>query len=133
MMGQSNEDLIRQVYTTFGAGDIAGFFELLTDDFEWHMAGQFPLAGDYRGTDEMAGLFAKIFELLGPNGTLLLEPEHIFTNDEYAVGLIRYKARRGDDKAMDMRNVHVWRVRDGKVAEYWFHPSDLHVVESFWN
>jgi hypothetical protein len=88
-----------------------------------------PLPGDLH----MLTLLRAYYSAVDPNGTLLLEPEHIFTNDEYAVGLIRYKARRGDDKAMDMRNVHVWRVRDGKVAEYWFHPSDLHVVESFWN
>lgn len=131
-MAHPNEDLLRKAYSAFATGDIAALFGLFAEDFQWHMAGQFPLAGDREGVDEIKGLFGKIFQLLGPEGIFELEPEEILANDKYAVSLVHYKGRRGD-KVLDMRNVHVWRVNEGKLAEYWFHPSDLRAVERFWS
>lgn len=128
----SNEALLRQAYAAFAIGDIAALFALFADDFQWHMAGQFALAGDYKGVEEVKGLFGTIFELLGPDGILELEPEEILVSGEYAVSLVHYTGRRGD-KALNMRNVHVWRVTAGKLAEYWFHPADLRAVERFWS
>ncbi len=127
-----NEDLLRKVYVAFATGDLATLVGLFTDDFEWHMAGQFPLAGDYKGAEEVKGLFSKIFELLGPDGSLQLDPEEILANDDYAMALVHYIGRRGD-KVLDMRNIHVWRVAGGELAEYWFHPRDLRAVETFWS
>lgn len=127
-----NEDLLRKVYAAFATGDLAALFALFAEDFEWHMAGQFPLAGDYKGAEEVKGLFGKIFQLLGPDGSLQLAPEEILANDDYAVALVHYIGRRGD-KALDMRNIHVWRVAGGELAEYWFHPRDLRAVEIFWS
>lgn len=131
-MAHLNEDLLRKVYATFARGDLTALLGLFSEDFQWHMAGDFPLAGEYKGHDEVKGLFQKLFELLGADGFLQLEPEQICADDEYVMSLVRYNGRRGD-KVLDMRNVHVWRVEQGKVSEYWFHPEDLHAVERFWS
>lgn len=129
---QVNEALLQKAYAAFAMGDVAALFALFADDFQWHMAGQFPLAGDYNGIEEVQGLFGTIFALLGPDGSLQLEPEVIVASGQYAMTLVHYNGRRGD-KILDMRNVHVWRVAQGKLAEYWFHPADLHAVERFWS
>jgi hypothetical protein len=28
--------------------------------------------------------------------------------------------------------VHVWHVRDGKLAEAWARPTDQHLLDEFW-
>jgi hypothetical protein len=33
---------------------------------------------------------------------------------------------------VDVPVVHVWHVRDGKLAEAWAHPTDQHLLDEFW-
>lgn len=132
MMGHPNEELLRAGYAAFARGDVDAVLESFSPDIEWHVPGNYPLAGDYKGIDEVRGFFGALFELLGPDGSLQLEPKDILANDEHAVSLMYYQARRGN-RTLDTIIVHVWRVDGGKLAEYRAYPQDLHVVEEFWS
>jgi hypothetical protein len=33
---------------------------------------------------------------------------------------------------VDVPVVHVWHVRDGKLAEAWAHPTDEHLLDENW-
>lgn len=131
-MGHRNEELLRAGYAAFARGDLDAVFELFSPDIEWHVPGEFPLAGDYKGTEEVRRFFGRLFELLGADGSLQLEPKDILANDEHAVSLMHYQGRRGE-RTLDTTIVHVWRVDDGQLAEYRAYPKDLHIVEDFWS
>jgi ketosteroid isomerase-like protein len=47
------------------------------------------------------------------------------------VALLRVTAQRGP-RTVDVPVVHVWHVRDGKLAEAWAHPTDQYLLDEFW-
>jgi ketosteroid isomerase-like protein len=127
-MAHPNEALTRKGYEAFGAGDLDTLRELFDPNVVWHLAGRGPLAGDYRGVDEVFGVFAKTVELTG--GTFNLEVHDVLANDEHAVALVVARGQR-DGKSLEDRQAHVLHVKDGKVTEFWGHAWDQYAVDDF--
>ncbi len=109
---------------------MAAIAELFADDTVWHVPGNSPLAGDYRGRDSVLAYFGKSVELTG--GTLKVEVHDILANDEHGVALTHDTAQRGG-KSLDDNAVQVFHIRDGKVVETWFHPGDQATTDEFWS
>jgi ketosteroid isomerase-like protein len=129
-MAHPNEENLRKGYEAFGRGDIDTVMTLLTDDIQWHVPGRNPLSRDYSGKEEVGGFFAKMMELT--DGTFRVEVHDVLANDEHGVGLLRLSAQR-DGKTLQVNDVHVWHVRDGKFSEFWAQPSDQYGFDEFWD
>lgn len=129
-MAHPNEDLVRRGYEAFGKGDMDKLNELLSDDIVWHVPGNNPLSGDYKGKEAVFGLFGKIMELSG--GTLRQDIHDVLANDEHAVVLVVAHAERQGKKLED-RQVHVLHIKDGKATEFWNHFGDQSGVDNFWS
>src|SRR6266511_3374360 len=89
-----------------------------------------PAGGDYKGIDQVMGLFARLFELTG--GTFRLEVHDVLANDEHGVVLATAKAEKGG-KTLSDNGVQVFHLRDGKVTESWLHPSDQYEADEFFS
>ena len=59
----ANVQVARRGYEAFSRGDMATVRELLADDVEWHVGGNNPISGDYKGKDAVFGFFGKLMEL----------------------------------------------------------------------
>lgn len=129
-MGHPNEELLRNGYAAFEKGDLDTLRDLFTDEIVWHSPGKGPLAGDYRGLDEVFGLFGKVVELSG--GTYRNDLHDILANDEHAVALITAHAER-EGKTLDNKQTHVFHVRGGKATEVWLDIGDLYANDEFWS
>lgn len=129
-MAHPNEELLRRGFDAFGSGDMATIAGLFADDIAYHFPGRSPLAGDYKGRDEVLAFFAKTMELTG--GTFRLETHDILANDEHGVALSRATAQRGGKK-LTQNGVDVFHIRDGKVTESWIHPGDQAAADEFWS
>ena len=129
-MSHPNEDLIRRGYEAFSNGDLDTLREVFADDILWHAPGRNPLAGDYKGMEEVFGFFASVAEMTG--GTFSLEIHDVLANDEHAVVLAVARGAR-DGKRFEDRAVHVWHVEGGKAKEFWGHPGDQYAVDEFWS
>jgi ketosteroid isomerase-like protein len=127
-MAHPNEDLYRQGFEAFQKGDTETLKNHFTDDIVWHVAGRGPFAGDHKGWEEVIGLFGRQMEATG--GTLKLELHDLFADDEHAVALVRTTAER-NGKRLDDSGVHVVHIRDGRLAESWFHVMDQYRVDEF--
>jgi ketosteroid isomerase-like protein len=130
-MAHPNEEIVRNGYAAFLGGDLAALNDLFDDDIVWHAPGRHPLAGDFRGKDEVFGTFAKLFELT--EGTFSLEIHDVLADDEHAVVLTRATGRRPDGRTLDDASVQVFHMKDGKVTEQWLHPGDVYAGDEFWN
>ena len=64
-------------------------------------------------------------------GTFRADVHDVLGDDEHVVGLLRVSAQR-DGRSLDMPVVHVWHVREGKLAELWIHPQDQYAIDEFW-
>jgi len=120
---------IREAYDAFARGVMAALAEYFTADVVNHVAGQHQLAGDFKGHEEVFGHFGKLAELAG--GTMKMDVHDVLGSDDHAVGLISYNARR-EGRVIDMNEVHVFHMRDGKVAEMWAIEQDQERAKEFW-
>lgn len=128
MAEHPDAELLRQAYAAFSRGDLDAVGSLFDTAIEWHVSGG-PLAGTYKGTQEVFGFFGQLFERSG--GTFRLEIHDLLANDEHVVVLVRERAER-EGRVLDVNVVHVWHVRGGKAAEFWGIPADVGAVERFW-
>ena len=129
-MAHPNEDLVRRGYEAFSKGDLDTLGQLFADDIVWHAPGRSPIAGDYKGQDQVFQFFGKVAELTG--GTFKVEPHDIVGNDEHVVALSKASGQR-EGKTLDDNTVQVFHVSDGKVTEVWGHAGDQYANDEFWS
>jgi uncharacterized protein len=129
-MAHPNEDLVRRAFDAFAKGDVDTMRELTDQDAVWHTPGRGPLAGDYRGIDEILGFFARIAELTG--GTFRAELHDVVANDEHAVGLYVSRAER-EGRTLETKNVIVSHIRNGKSVETWTFSDDQYGADEFFS
>jgi uncharacterized protein len=128
-MTHPNAELMRKGYEAFANQDLEAISELFADDIVWHVAGDNSMSGDYRGKDEVFGLFMKIFEETG--GTFSNELHDVLGSDDHAVALTRVSGQR-DGKTLEGNGVHVLHITDGKATESWLLSTDQAAVDAFW-
>ena len=129
-MAHANEELVRSGYEAFQKADMEAVRALFADDIVWHVGGRSPLAGDYRGPDEVLGFLGRTMEMTG--GSFSLEIHDLLANDEHGIALVLARGQR-DGKTLDDRQVHVLHLRGGKVTEFWGHPGDQYALDEFWS
>jgi uncharacterized protein len=126
MDSHPNVTRIKEGYAAFAKGDFAALDELFAEDLLWHEVGRNQLAGEYRGRDAVYGFFGQLMQVT--EGTFHLDVHTILADDEHAVALVVTTARKGD-RTMMVNDVHVFHLRDGKVAEFWTASTDQYAVD----
>ena len=132
MADHPNVDRLRRGYAAFAGGDLDTLRnEIFAEDVVFHVTGNNPLAGDYKGIDEVFGFFGRLVQETG--GTLKIELHDALANDEHAVGLVRISGER-NGKSLAQNVVHVYHANpDGKVTEQWSFPENSAAVDEFWS
>jgi ketosteroid isomerase-like protein len=129
MAEHPNIGRLRKVYEAFAKGDMATLTELFSQDIVWHWPGACPLSGDHVGRDAVFAVFGKMAER---SGDFTAEVHDILANDEHAVALTRSVGNR-QGKQLNMPNVDVCHIRDGKVTEFWSFAMDQRAEDQFWS
>jgi ketosteroid isomerase-like protein len=130
MAEHPNVGLVKKGYEAFAKGDMATLEDVLDENMVWHIAGNNPLAGEYRGREAVFKMFVKIAELSG--GTFRNDPHDVLANDEHAVALTRETASRGS-KQLDESSVQVYHIESGKVTEAWSFEHNSPRYDEFWS
>lgn len=129
-MNNEKIELMRRGYEAFGKGDLDTLREQFAPDLVWHVGGDNPLTGDYKGIDEVFGYFGRIFEMTG--GNLQQEVHDLLASDEHAVAITHVRASRPDGRKMDMNQVGVYHVNaNNQVTEAWTIPEDAAAANDF--
>ncbi len=119
MSAEENVKTVQEGYAAFGRGDVPAILELLTDDIEWIEPGPpdvIPVAGTYRGKDEVARFFATLGEHLDIHK---FEPHEFIAQGDHVVVLISSEAtvKRTGRKITD-HLAHLWTFEGGKLAHF---------------
>jgi ketosteroid isomerase-like protein len=106
---------VQSIYAAYTRRDFAAFFAVLDPDVEVRQTRQLPWGGEYRGHDQVRELFKKVAELTETQPV----PDEYFESGETVVviGRLQGKARL-TGKPIDLRIVHAWTLRDGRVVRY---------------
>jgi uncharacterized protein len=126
MAEHSNVARIKDGYAAFAKGEFAVLNDLFAEDLLWHEPGQSQIAGDYRGREAVYGLFGKLMEVT--EGSLRVELDSVFADDEHAVALVVLTASRGSLSAQ-VNAAQVFHMRDGEVVEFWSVPADQNALD----
>lgn len=129
MREHPNAALIRQALDSLLRGDLATFSTAFADDVVWHVPGDGPLAGEYRGLPALLTLFGRQAGL--SDGTLRVELRDVMASDDHAVAWQQITAKR-DAFLLDVIEALVFQIRDGKVAEVW-QRTDQYLVDDFFS
>jgi uncharacterized protein len=124
-----NEEIVRRLFAAFDAGDMETMDALLADDVVWKAPGRGVNAGVRRGKQELFAGMGRLAELTG--GTLRGEIHDVLASDHHSVVLQTTRGERDGHEPLADREVIVLHVQDGRVAEVWEHPGDLHAMEAF--
>ena len=130
MGAKEDLDTIRKGYEAFGRADIPAVLEQFDPSIAWHIGGRSPMAGTYKGHEEVVGFFTQLVERSG--GTFSLEIHDFVASDDHIVVLCRERGQR-DGKELDSNTVHVWHLRDGKAVEFFGISQDQYATDEFWS
>lgn len=88
-----------------------------TDDIEWFEAEGMPYGGLYRGGEAVAqNVFGPIAEDVEG---FAITPEELIGSGATVAAVVRYTGTgKATGKALDVPVVHVWDIRDGKLARF---------------
>jgi uncharacterized protein len=116
-MGEQSVEVVRGIYEAFGRGDVPAVLGAMADDIEWHEAEGMPYGGVYHGAEAVAqNVFGPLTQDI-PN--FACTPEEFIASGDAVAAVVRYTGTGKDTgKQLDIPVVHVWNVRDGKIAQF---------------
>ena len=127
---QSNEEMVRVLYEARNRGDLEAVRSMLADDVVWREPDlDNPHTGDLHGLDAVLGMIQEAQRITG--GTFHLVLREVMAHGEHAIALIDWSAQR-DGEAIEGKEVAVYRVRNGKIVEVFFHVDDPDDDREFW-
>ena len=89
--------LVKRGYEAFNSADIATLTELIADDAVQTMVGDNLVSGEFKGRDNILGMYAKLGELT--NGTYAVEIEQTFTDGNGTVVVVHRQTAERDGQA----------------------------------
>jgi ketosteroid isomerase-like protein len=129
-MGASNAVIVRKAYEDFARGNIPAVFAAFDPSIVWHVPGHSPLSGDYTGHDQIGGFFGRTMELSG--GAFSIDVHNVLAEGDLVVVMVTVNAQR-NGMCASFPEVHVWRMREGKVVEFREYQGDEQREDQFWS
>lgn len=128
-MTHPNEQVVRDGFAAFAAGDMEALRRMFAADAVWHVPGRSRLSGSYKGVEEILGYIGRMVEITG--GTMVVTVHDVVGNDQHVFAAYNVTAKR-EHKALRDNQVLVFHVRDGKVTEVWGTSGDQYLSDDFW-
>ncbi len=116
-MGEQSVDVVRGVYEAFGRGDVPAVLGAMADDIEWHEAEGMPYGGVYHGGEAVAqNVFGPITQDVVD---FAVTAEEFIASGDAVAAVVRYTGTgKATGKQLNLPVVHVWDVRNGKLAQF---------------
>ena len=131
MSVEENLDLVRRGYAAFSAGDMDTLRESFAPDVVQIIPGSSPLSGTHKGVDAVLALYGKLFEL--SDGTMRVELEDLWSDGGDRVAALHRASAQRNGKTMDVREVLLFTLADGKVTEIQDFVADIGENDAFWS
>ena len=131
MSDKSALELVQHAYQSFGRGDIGAMLAVMSEDFEWdsRYPAAVPISGVWRGRDGVSNMLKKLSETL--DVLAFTVQEFIAQGDKVVV--LGFDESRAKSTGRSYHNdwVHVWAVRNGKLATVRTHNDTAAALSAF--
>lgn len=115
MSALENKQLVQQVYSHFGSGNIPSLLALLSPDVDWSFPkNDNPIFRTYKGREDVLNFFVAISETQDP---LQFEAKDFIADGDKVVvlGLERWKVK-STQKTFEANWVHVYTIKDAEIT-----------------
>jgi len=121
-------DVVRRFYGAGPAADDSERRSFFAPDAVWHVPGDNPVSGPYRGIEQITGLMV---ERMAPLDDWRIEPRHMMANGDLVLAVVHvFGTRRGH--SIKTHGGHVFRFdSDGRIAEAWGFTEDQAALDEF--
>ncbi|HZU73649.1 MAG TPA: nuclear transport factor 2 family protein [Acidimicrobiales bacterium] len=130
-MTHPNEELVRRGYKAFSEGDMVTLRSLYATDAVHSSPGSSPLAGEYKGVDNILGFYGELFQR--SDGTFKVELESAKSEGENTVVTSHHGTAQRGGKALDQHDTLTFTIADGKVTHITEKHSDQAAYDTFWS
>jgi len=128
-MTHPNESTLRAAYAEFARGNLQGYLDHCTEDIVFHVPGRGKMAGTYTRAQFIEPFISKVINLT--NGTFRETVLDAAANDGFGVVFTEHEFER-NGQHFRYRTVHLYKIRDGKLAEFREFPEDLYSFDAAW-
>jgi uncharacterized protein len=127
----SEEDLdsVHRLYAALLARDVPALMKAFANA-TYHVPGNNIVAGSYRGSEEILGLFAKTQQ--ETNDTISFELHDLVGGENHIVMLDHVKAER-NGRTLDQSRVVISHVENGITTDVWLVVEDEYDFDEFWS
>lgn len=120
---------VRQLYEAANQGDDSLRSELWSSTIVWHVPGNNPVSGDYRGQEEYFGLLPS---RMAPLEEWRFAVQHLMVNGDYVLAWVQIEGKR-KGQAIHTSGANLFRFEEGKVAEGWGFVVDQARLDRFFS
>ncbi|QSQ20044.1 nuclear transport factor 2 family protein [Pyxidicoccus parkwayensis] len=117
-----NTDVIRAYWNATTTGNVEALRPIVAEDAVFHYPGNHFISGDYRGKDEVVGLYTMLTGMAG--GTFEARLHGVAADSQYAVAILSYHLNILPKHYLPGRACGLFRVADGQIHEYWLFEWD---------
>ena len=128
-MASSKEDTIRRGYKAFGEGDMETLGSLYTPDVVQRQPGNNQTSGEYKGVDNVLGLYGQLSELSG--GTFSVDLNSVKTQGDKVVSVHHAKGKR-EGKTLDADETIEFTFSGDKISRLDVGYTDEAAEDAFW-
>jgi ketosteroid isomerase-like protein len=126
-MSQENVKVVRAIYNAVNRLDWDAAFRDQRPDVELVLPPG-PAASTYRGREECQGYWEGWISAFD---AFSVEPERFYESGDQVVAILKSRARpKGTSAEIEVRNGHLWTIRDGKVASMRLFPEPGKALEA---
>ena len=125
-MSQENVEIVRSIYEAFNRRDWDAAFRDQHPDGELLLPG--PNEHIHRGREEIQAYWE---DMVSAFEAASAEPERLIESGDQLVAIVRIRVRpKGTSAEIEIRNGHLWTLRDGKTVSMRLFPEPETALEA---
>ncbi|WP_019927159.1 nuclear transport factor 2 family protein [Nocardia sp. BMG111209] len=107
-------DIVRRAYTAIALGDTATLTALTHPDIRIHQSAELPYGGDYAGITGLHEYLTNSHAILDST----IDPGELFTTGDLVLQAgYHLGTTRSTGTPFDVPEIHIWRIRHGRIVE----------------
>lgn len=127
---RGNSDPLSRLHRAFNERDAETALGLLAGDVVWHVPGNHPISGTYRGRQAVwEGYIGRFW-----SGPARIEDHGALSHPDHAhVAVLHTVVRDMGEGELRLGGIEVATIRNGQIAERWEFEEDQELVDRFMN
>jgi ketosteroid isomerase-like protein len=126
------EERVRSMYAAFAAAEEAAYRAAFAEGIVWHVPGDNPVSGAYRGRSEY---FETMPARMAPLDAWTITVRDVFSNQREDAALVAFHlsgSRKG--RSVEMDGYHMIRLdQQGRIVEGWGFAEDQDALDAFFS